>query len=193
MPQDEQEPKTDRILIVQGDWDRFLTSLDRLIDLHQKTLLRLKELNHRNEALSQELQRAINLPNTAYAKTNEKKPSQETREETGVASSTVMKEEKSHQQHPNPTAPKTGFLQSLKNRQRPKNSALTQPIPQPPQISKQYANSALCRNCGYPIYRATRYCQRCGIQFGKLICPCGRELSPADRFCDHCGRTVSLS
>ena len=47
---------------------------------------------------------------------------------------------------------------------------------------------ATCSRCGFQIVRATRFCQRCGADFGKMVCSCGRELGSGDRFCDRCGR-----
>jgi hypothetical protein len=47
-----------------------------------------------------------------------------------------------------------------------------------------------CSRCGFQIMWATRFCQRCGADFGKVVCSCGRELGPGDRFCDRCGRGV---
>jgi len=49
---------------------------------------------------------------------------------------------------------------------------------------------ATCSRCGFQIVRATRFCQRCGADFGKPVCSCGRELGSGDRFCDRCGRGV---
>jgi hypothetical protein len=49
---------------------------------------------------------------------------------------------------------------------------------------------AACSRCGSPIVRATKFCQRCGADFGKMMCSCGRELGSGDRFCDLCGRGV---
>jgi len=52
-------------------------------------------------------------------------------------------------------------------------------------------NYASCSRCGGKIMHATRFCERCGADFGKTVCSCGRELSSSDKFCDHCGRPVS--
>ena len=51
---------------------------------------------------------------------------------------------------------------------------------------------ATCSRCGFQILRATRFCQRCGADFGKMVCSCGRELGSGDRFCDRCGRRVEV-
>jgi len=51
---------------------------------------------------------------------------------------------------------------------------------------------ATCSRCGFQIVRATRFCQRCGADFGKMVCSCGRELGFGDRFCDRCGRGVEV-
>ena len=47
---------------------------------------------------------------------------------------------------------------------------------------------ASCSRCGFQIVRPTRFCQRCGADFGRAVCSCGRELGSGDRFCDRCGR-----
>lgn len=47
---------------------------------------------------------------------------------------------------------------------------------------------ASCSRCGFKIPRPSRFCMRCGADFGKVVCSCGRELTSADKFCDHCGR-----
>jgi hypothetical protein len=47
---------------------------------------------------------------------------------------------------------------------------------------------ASCSRCGFRLVRAARFCQRCGGDFGKTVCCCGRELGAGDRFCDRCGR-----
>ncbi|HXZ90641.1 MAG TPA: zinc ribbon domain-containing protein [Candidatus Dormibacteraeota bacterium] len=51
---------------------------------------------------------------------------------------------------------------------------------------------ATCSRCGFQIVRATRFCQRCGADFGKVVCSCGRGLGSGDRFCDRCGRGVEV-
>jgi predicted MFS family arabinose efflux permease len=82
-----------------------------------------------------------------------------------------------------------GFLNRLKTRlQRPASSSMgtsaRRGIPTKPQ------GYASCRRCGLPIVRATRFCQSCGADFGRVVCSCGRELGSGNRFCDRCGRKV---
>ena len=79
---------------------------------------------------------------------------------------------------------KGGFLSRLKSRVEPpaKRDRLgivgkRQPVP-------------FCSRCGFQIVRTTRFCQRCGADFGKMVCSCGRELGSEDKFCDRCGREV---
>jgi len=60
-------------------------------------------------------------------------------------------------------------------------------LPRRPQYSY-----AACRRCGYLIREASRFCSGCGVDFGALICPCGRDLSRGDRYCDRCGRRPEL-
>jgi hypothetical protein len=71
---------------------------------------------------------------------------------------------------------------TLKTPRRP-----SAPIPQVPYTTQ---NVACCSNCGFRVASATRFCQRCGFDFGKLVCSCGRELSGSEKFCDRCGRAL---
>jgi rRNA maturation endonuclease Nob1 len=50
------------IVVSRSDWESFLSSLERLMTLHQKTLKRLDDLRVRNEALRAELGTALALP-----------------------------------------------------------------------------------------------------------------------------------
>jgi hypothetical protein len=82
-----------------------------------------------------------------------------------------------------------GFLSRLKSGLEAPGSSLMgtsarRGIPRKPQ------GYASCRRCGLPIVRATRFCQSCGADFGKVVCSCGRELGSGNRFCDRCGRKV---
>ena len=80
---------------------------------------------------------------------------------------------------------KGGYLSRLKAKIEPLGRRSTRPgIPSMPQA---YAS---CSRCGFQIVRATRFCQRCGADFGRVVCSCGRELGSEDRFCDRCGRGV---
>jgi len=80
---------------------------------------------------------------------------------------------------------KVGYLGRLKAKLEPLGRRSIRPgIPRMPQ------GYASCSRCGFQIVRATRFCQRCGADFGKLVCSCGRELGSRDRFCDRCGRGV---
>jgi hypothetical protein len=56
-----EEAQTELILS-RGDWEGFLSSLEHLITLHQKTLQRLKDLRTRNVAIRTELRSALALP-----------------------------------------------------------------------------------------------------------------------------------
>jgi hypothetical protein len=85
---------------------------------------------------------------------------------------------------------KGGFLNRLKTKLEPlgrssmgRNTGLG--------ILSRPQGYAVCSRCGSQIVRATRFCQRCGADFGKMVCSCGHELSVGDKFCDRCGRGVS--
>ena len=56
IPQDEEKPKAE-LSIAREDWERLVSSLERLMALQRKTLQRLKELNRRNEVLSRKLRK----------------------------------------------------------------------------------------------------------------------------------------
>lgn len=50
------------VVVSRGDWEGFVSSLERLMGLHQRTLQRLRDLRIRNEALRAELRSALQLP-----------------------------------------------------------------------------------------------------------------------------------
>lgn len=50
------------IVISRDNWESFLSSLERLMALHRRTLERLNDLRLRNEALRTELSTALALP-----------------------------------------------------------------------------------------------------------------------------------
>jgi len=53
--------------------------------------------------------------------------------------------------------------------------------------------NARCGQCGGIIMNATRFCERCGADFGKLTCACGEQVTGSVAFCDHCGRRVQTT
>ena len=67
MPQDEEKPKAE-LSIARGDWERLVSSLERLMALQRKTLQRLKELNRQNEVLSRKLRKATTAPTASRSK-----------------------------------------------------------------------------------------------------------------------------
>jgi hypothetical protein len=80
---------------------------------------------------------------------------------------------------------KGSFLSRLEAKLEPPGRRSTRPgILSMPQV---YAS---CSRCGCQIVRGTRFCERCGADFGRVVCSCGRELGSGDRFCDRCGRAV---
>ena len=81
---------------------------------------------------------------------------------------------------------RNSFLSRLENTLRASKRTGV-PIPQAPYVAQ---NIACCSNCGFRIASATRFCERCGFDFGKLVCSCGRELSGSAKFCDRCGRAL---
>jgi len=71
------------------------------------------------------------------------------------------------------------FLSGLNAKLQPRGSTSILSLPH---------NQTSCARCGFKIPRASRFCTRCGADFGKWVCSCGRELLPGDKFCDRCGR-----
>ena len=67
-------------------------------------------------------------------------------------------------------------------------------VPSPVPTTQAFVSSKsrvlACSRCGYQIVHATRVCQRCGTDFGRLVCSCGRKLAGSDKFCDSCGNKV---
>jgi hypothetical protein len=50
------------VVVAKSDWESFLSSIERLITLHKRTLQKLRKLRARNEALRTELRSAMELP-----------------------------------------------------------------------------------------------------------------------------------
>lgn len=84
---------------------------------------------------------------------------------------------------------KMGFVSRLKTKLEHVGNASTGTGIRQGILNKSQA-FASCSRCGFQILQPTRFCQRCGADFGKLLCSCGRELGAGDKFCDRCGRTL---
>jgi dsDNA-specific endonuclease/ATPase MutS2 len=67
MPQDEEKPIAE-LSFARDDWERLVSSLERLMALQRKTLQRLKELSRRNEELSRKLRKAASAPTASRSK-----------------------------------------------------------------------------------------------------------------------------
>ncbi len=84
---------------------------------------------------------------------------------------------------------KSSFLSRLKAKLEPRaGSSMWRGVR--PGMQGKPQGYAACSRCGFRLVRACRFCQRCGGDFGKMVCSCGRELGSGDRFCDRCGRAV---
>ena len=154
------------LVVEQDDWERFLSSIERLISLHQRTLQRLKEVGHRNEALREELREAMGLRSLHVDSRNRVLSSVRIKSsflDRLFGPSAVLL--RSH-----PRVPKTLVEQSLA-------------VP-------SSAGLAICSKCGHQFSRRDRFCDQCGAPFNMLICRCGRELTPNDKFCDSCGQKI---
>ena len=155
--------------IVQLDkkeWEAFLKKLSELEKKYPLVLHELDEAHSRLQALD-----------------NSRK-----QQEKNSENPTVPAEEQPSQRTTGPKNP--DFLSRLKTKLR----SLRIPSAAPADLSLMNPNAppnyALCSRCGARIMHATRFCERCGAGFGKLVCSCGRGLSESVRFCDHCGRRV---
>ena len=184
-----EEPKAE-LVIVGDDWERFLSSLEKYMSLQQKTLQRLKELGHRNEALRQELRDAINLSRVKEepAKPVAAEKSVETSLNRPIAAQQPVETSINRpigrtDFAPQPVKKRLKVLSRLSRIVRSESFRASQ--------SGNLTNSfASCEKCGHQIKRASRFCEGCGGDFGAMMCSCGRELNAGDKFCDHCGRTV---
>jgi hypothetical protein len=67
MPQDEEKPKA-QLSLARDDWERLVSSLERLMALQRRALQRLKELSRRNEELSRKLRKATSAPTASRSK-----------------------------------------------------------------------------------------------------------------------------
>jgi hypothetical protein len=56
------EERQPDVIVAKSDWESFLSSLERLISLHHRTIQRLRDLRIRNKALQTELRSALALP-----------------------------------------------------------------------------------------------------------------------------------
>jgi hypothetical protein len=174
------------LIIVGDDWERFLSSLERFMTLHQKTLQKLKALGLRNEALRQELRDAIDLSKVKVEPVKETTVQQPVKEPIEVAQAVNQPVEGTLQQDlpVQPTKARPRVLDRL--------SRIVRSAPLQRSRVESFAGHPLasCEKCGHQIMRAGRFCEGCGGDFGALICPCGRELKAGDKFCDRCGRAV---
>ena len=155
------------VAIGRDDWEKFLSSIERLMSLHQQTLQRLKELGRRNEALRKELRDAMALrsPIPIEQETQPKMVSEKANFLGRIF-------------RPRQTTPRV--LVETDSRTTPEK---TQRAPAMPDV-------AMCGKCGYKLANPSRFCQRCGSSFGLLVCSCGRDLKENDKFCDSCGQKV---
>jgi hypothetical protein len=147
------------IQIDKNEWKAFLEELAEFEKKYERLLTMLDMVESRFEAL----------------KTPEKKEggSEEALRQVSVKSPEKVVDAES----------KGGYLSRLEAKLEALGRRSTRPgIPNTPQAH------ASCSRCGFQIMRATRFCQRCGADFGRVVCSCGRELGSGDRFCDRCGR-----
>ena len=151
------------IQIDENDWKAFLEDLAEFEKKYQRLLSRLDAAESRPQSLN----------------TPEKK---EVGSEEALPQVPVKSPEKGMG-----VEAKGGFLSWLKTKLQ---AAGTLGRSTRPGFLGKPQSYAVCSRCGFPIVRATRFCQRCGAGFGKLVCSCGSELGSGDRFCDRCGRQV---
>jgi hypothetical protein len=176
------------LVIIGDDWERFLSTLEKFMTLHHKTIQRLNDFRHRNEALREELRDAINLSKVKVEPVKEE-PVQPT--QPRVETDIDHEHFEVHRNQPverlkyaaeKPARAGLGVLGWVSRGVRSRSRAS--------EARNFAAPLASCGNCGFQINRASRFCESCGGDFGALTCPCGRELNPGDRFCDRCSRRV---
>lgn len=143
------------------EWEAFL---EKLTELETKYLRVLRELDEAQARLNK-------FENTP------KNPQSETKEEA---------------------TPKNVATQELTK--RPQEKLAYQPRSMLARISAELSSlrnlstlqrGAACSLCGHRITHVSRFCEKCGADFGKLTCVCGRDLTASDKFCDHCGRSTA--
>ena len=174
-------------MIGHEDWERFLSSIERLMTLQERTIERQKELNRRNEALRRELKGTITV-GTPF-----NPPLRSVDEGPGRSDRTRSITERVLAWLKLPSAPSSSRRQTdvppgpmARRAAYPVASLPTRPsLPPPPLPIIQ------CGNCGYGVTKASAVCVRCGVSFGACYCRCGRILLPKDAFCDSCGQAVA--
>jgi hypothetical protein len=149
-------------------WETFLSEFSELAKNYELILSKLDELNQRNEELARQLRDVTGLPTSL----SPMKAVREVHDESKQAPSEKRAEQ---------TITKTnhGILDFFRIRLTRRSQNFT-------------GTYASCRRCSFPIRRASRSCVGCGVDFGAVVCPCGRTLSPNDKFCDRCGRITEL-
>jgi hypothetical protein len=154
------------IQVDKEEWDAFL---EKLSELEKKYQIVLRELD------------------TAQGKLRALDNSQKQQQGNPITPPTAP-------ESPNlsPTGPKKpGFLTRLRTELQSFQIPLSPRVGPGALNPSAPPNYASCSRCGGKIMRATRFCERCGADFGKTVCSCGRELSSSDKYCDHCGRTLT--
>lgn len=158
------------IQVDKKEWEEFL---ERLSELEKKYQLVLRELD------------------TAHSRLQALDVSQRQVEEKPLSQATSAMEEKTA--YATKEQGKTGFLAKLRSELRPLRRYPTLPSPPSPLNPNAPPNYASCSRCGSKILYATRFCDRCGANFGRWVCSCGHGLPESARFCDHCGRRVETT
>jgi hypothetical protein len=156
------------IQVDKQEWDAFLEKLSELEKKYQVVLGELDTAQNKLRALdkAQKQQEGKPIP-----------PPTESGEGSPRLSATGQK--------------KPGFLTQLKTELQSLQIPLSSRTARGQLNPNAPPNYASCSRCGGKIMHATRFCERCGADFGKTVCSCGRELSNGDKFCDHCGRPAS--
>ena len=146
------------------EWDAFLEKLSELESKYQLVLRELDEAHSKLQAIDNRRDE------------QDKKP-----EKTEDPTRPSQGENKRKTTEPK----KLSFLASLENKLRSRRIT-----PSGRNLMGAQPNYAYCSRCRSQIMHATRFCDRCGADFGGWICSCGRGLSESVRFCDRCGRKV---
>lgn len=185
------ELESTEIMIGREDWERFLSSMERLMSAQERIIDRYRELNRNNDVLRRELKKALNTPRSFAAQS--------------LVPTTPRISPEFQRPSENAYRISERILEWLKppgTRTAERRPPTLQPIFQPPPVTtpgsqvpyhrpSHQTQIIRCGGCGYELSRPGKVCERCGVSYGAFYCRCGKILLPGDRFCDNCGTVVS--
>ena len=156
------------VQVDENEWNAFLEDLSQFEKKYQHLLQMLDETESKLQALTD--------------------PEKKEKKELGSDETSRQVTAKSPEKKVGGEV-KDSFLNRLKTKLEPLSRSSTGRNTRLGILDKPQVYAA-CSRCGSQIVRATKFCQRCGADFGKMVCSCGHELDVGDKFCDRCGRAV---